>query len=76
MTTVTGVGEDLEKLEMLCMINRFCLHNVADPHNGKLVTQKRNDVLMRATTQTNLENMVLGDMSQTPKAACGTMPFA
>lgn len=35
VTTVTGVGEDLEKLEMLCVINRFCLHNVADPHNGK-----------------------------------------
>lgn len=67
VTTVTGVGEDLEKLEMLCVINRFCLHNVAEPHNGKLVTQKRNDVLMRATTQTNLENM-LSKRSQSQQA--------
>lgn len=69
VTTVTGVGEDLEKLEMLCVINRFCLHNVAEPHNGKLVTQKRNDVLMRATTRINLENMLRPEVSPDKKEA-------
>lgn len=38
-------------------------------------TAKRNEVLTPATTWTSLENMMLGETSQTQKDNCCTIPF-
>ena len=75
--TCTRVFTAAKKVETthVAIDGKMVKQNMVHPHNGTSLSHKRNKALTHATMWVNLENIMLSESGQTPKATCCMTPF-